>query len=122
MIRDGRLSGTPGEKLLHMTGRLPWKRVLFLGIGDSAAFTPETFGTAVASAFEALRGLGALSMAIALPGRDIDLLEPERAVRDFLDLLARHEDGATEVFDKLTVIDSASPTKAMGDAFRMPSP
>jgi hypothetical protein len=122
MIRDGRLSGTPGEKLLHMTGRLPWKRVLFLGIGESAEFTPTTFVTAVEGALEALRGLGALSMAIALPGRDIDMVDAERAVRDFLDLLARHENGAGNAFDKLTVIDSASPAKAMGDALRMPSP
>jgi hypothetical protein len=66
-----------------------------------------------------LRGIGATSMAIALPGRDIDLVQPERAVRDFLNLLELHEEAGVISFETLTVLDSSSPTKAMREISRM---
>jgi leucyl aminopeptidase len=113
MIRDGRLSGASGEKLLHVTGRLPWKRVLFIGLGDSSEFSSSTFKTTLASAVDALRGIGATSMAIALPGRDLDLIQPDRAVRELLALLDEPETSDGAGFEMLTVIDRASPTKAL---------
>jgi leucyl aminopeptidase len=111
MIREGRLSGEQGEKLLHVTGRLPWKRVLFIGIGESGSYTEGTFRTTIESALDALRGIGATSMAIALPGRDIDLVPPDRAVRDFLDLLNGREATGATWLEKLTIIDSSSTSK-----------
>jgi len=111
MLREGRFSGTPGEKLLLATGRIPWQRVLALGVGESVAFDNDAFRSAIDCAIEALRKLGASSLAIALPGRDIDLVRPDRAMRGFLDALTRSELADSPWLDRLTVIDAAPAAK-----------
>jgi hypothetical protein len=111
LLRDGRLCGTPGEKLLLATNRIPWPRVLAVGIGDSQNFDENGFHAAIACCLEALRRLGGNSLAIAFPGRDIDLIRPERAMRGFLDALAQSEHEAGAWLSRLTVIDAAPATK-----------
>jgi len=115
MIRDGRVSGAPCEKLLLVSNRIPWRRVLALGIGESSAFSEEVFRSAVDCSLQALQGIGASSIAVALPGRDIDLIRPERALRHFLDALAQSERPGPWL-ERLTVIDVPSTSKAIDDA------
>jgi hypothetical protein len=112
MLRDGRFSGTVGEKLLLATGRIPWQRVLAVGVGESIAFGEGSFAEAISCCLEALRRLGVHSMAIALPGRDIDLLRPDQAMRGFLAGLAESERSAGPWLERLTVIDAAPSAKA----------
>jgi hypothetical protein len=112
MIRDGRLSGTAGEKLLFATRRVPWQRVLAMGVGESIAFDEDTFRSAAACCLDTLRRIGACSFAIAFPGRDIDLIRPDRAMRDFLAALAQSELAAGPWLERLTVIDAVPSVKS----------
>jgi hypothetical protein len=78
MIRDGRVSGARAKNCF-------WSRVAFLGEaraghrrGRKHRFCEDAFRETIDCSLEALRGIGARSVAIALPGRDIDLIRPER--------------------------------------------
>jgi hypothetical protein len=112
MIRDGKLAGTPGEKLLLVTSRVPWQRVLAVGVGESVAFDGDTFRLAVDCCLETLRRIGAKSMAISFPGRDIDIIRPDRAMRSFSEALARSETESGPWLERLTVIDAPTAAKA----------
>jgi hypothetical protein len=112
MLRDGRFSGKTGEKLLLATRRVPWQRVLVLGLGESVVFDDDAFRSAVDCCLGALRGIGARSLAIAFPGRDIDLVRPDRALRGFQSALEQNELAGGPWLDRLTVIDGASAAKS----------
>jgi hypothetical protein len=118
VLRDGRLEGTPGEKLLLVTNRIRWKRVLAIGVGDSNEFGGESFRRAVDCGLQALRGIGASKVAIALPGRDIDIFPADEAVRQFLDAMADSEQGSGPWLDSVVLIDTPAAAKAMGDVTR----
>jgi hypothetical protein len=122
MIREGRVSGAAHEKLLLVTTRIPWRRVLAVGVGASTAFDEDAFRSTIDCSLKALRGIGASSIAMALPGRDIDLICPDRAARQFMAVLAQSEQPDGAWLERLTVIDAPSASKSLGDAFRaMPS-
>ncbi|HEX7506404.1 MAG TPA: M17 family peptidase N-terminal domain-containing protein [Polyangia bacterium] len=118
MIREGRVSGAVHEKLLLVTNRIPWRRVLAVGVGVSTAFDEDAFRSAIDCSLQALRGIGASSIAMALPGRDIDLIRPDRAARQFMEVLAQSEQSGGAWLERLTVIDAPSASKSLGDAFR----
>jgi leucyl aminopeptidase len=118
MIREGRVAGAPGEKLLLMSSRIPWKRVLAVGVGASSAFGEDEFRDAMDCILKALHGIGATSLAIALPGRDIDCIPPERAMREFVSVLNRHQRERGAWLERLTIIDVPSATKSMSEAAR----
>jgi leucyl aminopeptidase len=113
MIRDGRFSGAAGEKLLLATNRIPWQRVLAVGLGDSKSFDDDGLRQAIDCGLEALRRLGGHSLAIALPGRDMDLIRPDRAMRGFLDVLGESERTCGPWLERLTVIDAAPSAKSL---------
>jgi hypothetical protein len=120
MIRESRVTGAPREKLLLVTSRIPWRRVLAVGVGTSTAFDEDAFRSAIDCSLQALRGIGASSVAMALPGRDIDLIRPDRAIRSFLGALARTEQEGGAWLERLTLIDVPSASKAMGDSPQAP--
>jgi len=112
LIRQGRLTGAAGEKLLLVTNRVPWRRVLAVGMGESTAFGEAGFRSAAEGCLESLRKLGATSLAIAFPGRDIDLIRPDRALGTFLDALAQDEGANGPWLDRFTVIDVVAAARA----------
>ena len=116
----GRLSQMirPQEKLLLVTNRVPWRRVLAVGVGVSTAFDEDAFRATIDCSLQALRGIGASSVAMALPGRDIDLIRPDRAIRHFMDALAQSEEQGGVWLESLTFIDTPSASKAIGEASR----
>jgi leucyl aminopeptidase len=118
VIREGRLAGTPGEKLLLVTNRIRWRRILAIGVGDSKDFDSDSFRSAIDCSLQALRGIGASKVAMALPGRDIDLLRPEDAVRQLVDALADSEKENGPWLDSLVLIDTPAASKAIGDVAR----
>jgi hypothetical protein len=122
VIREGRLAGTPGEKLLLVTNRIRWRRVLAIGVGDSKEFSDGIFRSAVDCGLQALRGIGASKVAMALPGRDIELLRPDHAVRQFIDAVADSEQGNGPWLDSVVIIDTPAASKAMGDVTRPATP
>jgi hypothetical protein len=116
MLQAGRFSGISGEKLLLATSRIPWQRVLAVGVGESIAFDDHAFRSAIECCLGALRGLGTSSLAIAFPGRDIDLVRPDRAMHVFLDALAQSELTGGPWLERLTVIDAAASAKVSASA------
>jgi hypothetical protein len=118
MIREGRVSGALHEKLLLVTNRIPWRRVLAVGVGVSTAFDEGAFRSTIDCSLQTLRGIGASSVAIALPGRDIDLIRPDQAVRHFIAALAQSEETGGAWLERLTIIDVPSVSKTLGDSFR----
>jgi hypothetical protein len=118
MIREGRVSGSTGEKLLLVTGRLAWSRVLAVGVGASADFSQSSCQAALECALDAARGIGATHMAIALPGRDIDLVRPDLAMYCLLDTIEKSRSAHGSWLSALTIIDVPTAAKAMDDCSR----
>jgi leucyl aminopeptidase len=116
MLRDGRFTGATGEKLLLATNRVVWQRVLAMGVGESSTFGEDGLRSAIDCCLETLRRLGTRSIAIAFPGRDIDLVRPDRALRAFREALARTEDQAPPWLERLTVIDAAPAAQSLVSA------
>lgn len=118
MIREGRVSGAAGEKLLLVTGRVPWRRILGIGAGPSEVFGDGACKASLQCAMDAARGIGAEHLAIAIPGRDLDLVKPDRAIRYLIDSVEKSHASQGSWLQRLTVIDAPLATKAMGDAAR----
>lgn len=109
-LREERLTGARGERLLLPTRRLPWRAVLALGMGPTRDFDDERFRDALETAFTVMKGLGVSTVAAALPGRDTGKIEPERAVTLFRET-AQQRDHVTA----LTLMDSAAALKIISE-------
>lgn len=116
-LRDRRFSGAEGEKLLLPTHRFPWPTVLVLGVGSSGEFSEERCRTALAAILGTARGLSKTALALALPGRDIGRLDPERALALLLAIAEKEAPPSMQI----TVIDSPAALKTMG-ALASPAP
>jgi Cytosol aminopeptidase family, N-terminal domain len=126
LLASGKVTGRQGEQTLFpTTNRLPWRLVLALGGGPRRDFSDKRFSAGVRQALNALRGLGARRLALALPGRD-----GERATtgptasltsRRALDLLLEAVDESPETLDELTVIAPAAVQKELGEVLRLRS-
>lgn len=117
MIREGRVSGSAGEKLLLVTGRVPWRRILGVGAGPSEVFGEGACKATLQCALDAAHGIGAERMAIAIPGRDLDLVKPDKAIRYLLELVHTSPSQGGWL-RQLTVIDAPAATKTMSDLSR----
>ncbi len=117
MIREGRVSGSAGEKLLLVTGRVPWRRILGVGAGPSEVFGDGDCKAALQCALEAARGIGATRMAMAIPGRDMDLVKPEKALHCLIESVEASQ-AQGPWLQQLTVIDAPVAGKGMSDLSR----
>jgi leucyl aminopeptidase len=119
LLREGRLDGSNGEKLLFFTGRVPWRRVLTIGLGTTTNFSEDAFRTSLGAVLDAFRGLGIQSMGLALPGRDMDRITPERALRVLISVAEQREEQHPEIaLSALTIIDAPPAIKAMAETVR----
>jgi hypothetical protein len=118
MIREGRVSGSTGEKLLLVTGRLAWRRILAVGVGASADFSAGACRATLDCALDAARGIGATHIAIALPGRDIDLVRPDLAMHCLVEAIEKSRCAHGSWLSALTIIDVPLAAKTMGDCSR----
>jgi len=53
LLREGRLEGVIGEKLLFFTTRVPWRRVLTIGLGATTSFSEDAFRTSLGAVLDA---------------------------------------------------------------------
>jgi leucyl aminopeptidase len=118
MIRDGRVAGSPNEKLLLTSSRVPWKRILAVGLGETASFSEESYRETIVCILKALHGIGASTAAIALPGRDMDRISAEHAMREFVSALASSQQEKGEWLKSATIIDVPSAIKTMNEVVR----
>jgi leucyl aminopeptidase len=119
LLREGRLDGLAGEKLLLFTNRVPWRRVLTIGLGPTTSFSEDAFRASLGAVFDAFRGLGVQSAGLAPPGRDVDRITPERALRVLISVAEqREEQFPGTALSALTIIDAAPAIKAMVETVR----
>jgi len=119
LLREDRLEGEVGEKLLFFTTRVPWRRILTVGVGQTTSFSEDVFRTSLNAVFDSFRGLGIQSVGVAPPGRDMDRITPERALRVLISVLERREDQQSDTaVSALTVIDVPPAIKAMVETVR----
>jgi hypothetical protein len=124
MLASGKVTGRQGEQTLFpTTHRLPWRLVLALGGGPRRDFSDTRFASSVRQALNALRGLGARKLALALPGRDGERATtgPTAALtsRRALDLLLETVDATPDIIDELTVIAPTAVQKELGEVLRL---
>ncbi|HSZ80931.1 MAG TPA: M17 family peptidase N-terminal domain-containing protein [Polyangia bacterium] len=124
MLASGKVTGAEGEQTLFPTAhRLPWRLVLALGGGPRRDFSDRRFQASVRRALDAVRGLGARRLALALPGRD-----GERATtgatatltsRRALDVVLEELDARPGVLDELAVIAPGAVQKELAEVLRL---
>jgi hypothetical protein len=107
--REERFKGEVGEKLLLPTRRIPWQAVLVVGAGPAKGFDEKRFIAVCGGALDAARRLRKTRLAISLPGRELGLIEPRRAV------VLMRELAAGEPAPSITLIDSPAALKSMGE-------
>lgn len=109
LLAAGRLTGTAGEvTLLPPRPRLPFDKLLLLGLGARAEFDETAYAEALRRTFVALSSMKTHSVAMALPGRATGSIAPERALAGLLELSSAAEDQ-----DELVLIEDAEGTKVM---------
>jgi hypothetical protein len=116
-LRKERFRGAFLEKLLWPTRRIPWRTVLAVGLGPAATFDDACFRAALAVSFQVQRGLGYESMAVALPGREVGRIEPDRAVT-----LMREVASEQPRLSRLTVLDTPAALKVMSERLGLSAP
>ncbi len=119
MLREEKLRGELGEKMLFLNDRVPWKHILAVGLGATDEFNEHAFKTGLRSAFDSFRGLGIKSVALALPGRDMERITPERAMRMLVALMGSPEEqNPMASIEALTIIDVPAAIKAMTETVK----
>ena len=119
LLREGRLEGAAGEKLLFFTTRVPWRRVLTIGVGEISTFSEDAFRASMNTVLDSFHGLGIKSVGMALPGRDMERITPERALRVLLSVAEQQaEQNPGNALSELTVIDTPPAIKAMTETVR----
>ena len=109
LVASGRLQGGTGElTLLPARPRLPFDKLLLLGLGPRDAFDEAAYVEALRATFAALASMRTHSVAIALPGRATAAIAPEAAITALLDL-----SGAAEEQDELVLIEDPENGKVM---------
>lgn len=109
LLAAGRLDGRAGEvTLLPPRPRLPFDKLLLLGLGPRADFDEARYADALRRTFASLSSMKTHSVALALPGRATDTITPERAITCLLDLAPAAQDQ-----DELVLIESPEGQKVM---------
>ena len=120
MLASGKVTGAEGEQTLFPSAhRLPWRLVLALGVGPRRDFSERRFQACVQRAFEAVRGLGARRLALALPTGDRAGAASVLTSRRALDLVLHELDATPGVLDDLAVIAPAAVQKELGEVLRL---
>ncbi len=109
LLLGGRLGGGAQEiTLVPPRPRLPFDKLLLVGLGAEADFGEDSFAGALERTFTALTSMRTHSSVMALPGRATGRISPERAIQLFVELSAAHEDQ-----DEVTLIEDAESQKVM---------
>jgi hypothetical protein len=113
LVRTGRLVGAEGETLLMPPGRrLPFGRILAVGLGKQTRFDDETYRRHVRNIRDVARRAGMTDYAIQPPGRATGLIAARRA----LELWIEAGDAADE---RALIIDTPTAHKDMSDILHL---
>lgn len=114
MIKAKRFAGIAGEALLLPPpgGRLPFARLLLVGMGKSAHFGEERYRAEVRRMIQVLGGLAVGRWIVEPPGRSTGLIGPRRALELWLDETKGKSVG------EVTLIESMAGQREMADVLR----
>jgi hypothetical protein len=116
LVASGRLTSAEGETLLMPPGRrLPFQRILAVGLGRQARFDDATYRRHVRVIRDVARRAGMRDFAIQPPGRATGLIAARRA----LEMWIEEGDPADE---RSLIIDSPAAHKDMGDLLHRDRP
>ncbi len=105
----GRVRGKRGEVLLvPARGRLALEKLFVFGLGQRERFEPRALDEVLERMFTVLAGAQIRSSVLAIPGRAVDQVSPEDAMKALL--RATHQRPET---DEVTVVDTPEAQKAM---------
>ncbi len=111
LAAKGFMQGDLGEiTLVPGRPRIPFDKVLAVGLGPMAAFDDAAFSSALAAISRSLTGLRARRCVIELPGRANERITPEHA----LALLLRDPNGELP-FDSVTFVEDPEGERRMRD-------
>jgi hypothetical protein len=114
LIRQRRLSGRRGETLMLPTGRrLPFKRLVLFGLGDSSRFDEDIYRQHVRWMRDVLGRMRSQRYAIQPPGRASGFIGARRA----LELWLEESDKAPRE-EEVVVIDAPHAHKEMAEVMR----
>lgn len=114
LIRTQRLTGKRGETLLLPPGRrLPWKRIMVFGLGDSSRFDEDVYRQHVRWMRDVLARAGIREYAMQPPGRATGFIGARRALELWLE--ESDKDGRD---DDIRVIDTHGGQKEMAETLR----
>jgi hypothetical protein len=86
LLSSGRVGGAFGETTMYPPGkRLPFGRLLLVGMGEADSFEERVAHEAAALVAETMRKLGVSRYALVPPGRSTGRLSARRALEIFLD-------------------------------------
>lgn len=99
LLRTGQLSGKRGEVML-VPGRprLTFDKILLFGCGERAAFDEERFREVMFQMLATIDGLGTRVAVVQLPGRQGDVIRPERAADMLLEAVAHDASRRADVW------------------------
>lgn len=85
-VAAGRITGAAAETVLVASrGRLPMDRVLLFGLGARGEFDAARLRERLRAMLDAVRGSGARSAALCLPGRHVDAIDPATAMQALIE-------------------------------------
>lgn len=107
LLRRETITGRLLEQFL-VRGRpkLPFDKLLLVGTGSTAEFSPQVFAAVIDSTLMALSSLGVRRAVVELPGRAEDEIAPELAAEILLSRAEKYPD-----IDACTLIDTAEAAK-----------
>lgn len=118
LLRAERLGGAEGEALMLPPGRrLPFPRLLLLGLGPSERFDERAYRDHVRRVRDVLDRARLRRYALQPPGRATGLIAARRALELWLE-----EERADERRAEVSLIDSAGAHKEMADILRVQAP
>jgi hypothetical protein len=114
LLASGRVDGSWGETTLFPPGRrLPFPRLVLVGLGVGDAFDDRLAGEAARHILEVVERLGLSRYAVAPPGRSMGRLSARRALEIYL---TRLEEADTQA--EVVVVESPAGQKEAADLSR----
>ncbi len=111
LIKMGRVRGEHGESLLMPCARrLPFRRILLLGLGAQRPFGDDVFRGHVRRIRDVMKKAGIQEYAVQPPGRATGLVAARRALEMWIE-----ESGDAAEGERVAIIDSSGAQKEMAD-------
>ncbi|MEM7448454.1 MAG: M17 family peptidase N-terminal domain-containing protein [Myxococcota bacterium] len=108
-LKQGRLNGHRGESsLVPLRPRFDIEKLFLFGMGPRTSFSEDVFLIAVENMFRTLSRVRVRASACVLPGRALNLIDPESAMELFLDVAQSNPE-----IDAVTVIETSEAQKCM---------